>query len=134
MKKTHGWAYAALLGAALLTAGCGGQEQSQQSPQATEPTPTGNEQVVNVTGANWRWDLDKQEVKKGQPVMLVIKNTEGVHGLRVAGTDVKTATIKPGEEKRLIFTPEKAGDLYLECSIMCGTGHGQMKVPLKVVE
>jgi cytochrome c oxidase subunit 2 len=124
----------------MLLTGCGTDKtaeekttnQNQTNQQAA--APSGDEQVVHVVGKNFTWELDKTEVKAGKPVKLVITSKEGYHGLTIPGTDVNNVKAKAGEESVATFTPEKPGDLFLKCSIMCGTGHGQMVVPLKVVQ
>lgn len=131
---------------AILT-GCGEKEPAPaEDTKATDTTKTedtkkedttaasGDVQVINVNAKNWAWELDKTEVKAGQPVKLVVNGAEGFHGLKIEGADVADTQIPNGKETVIEFTPEKAGDLTLVCSIMCGTGHGQMKATLKVVE
>ncbi|HEU4963567.1 MAG TPA: hypothetical protein VFV52_06870 [Bacilli bacterium] len=107
----------------------------QDDTTKTEDTAaTGDEQVINVTAQNFKWTLDKTEVKVGQPVKMVVTGKEGFHGLTIPGTDVNGVQIKAGETTEVTFTPEKAGDLMIMCSIMCGAGHGDMHTTLKVVE
>lgn len=124
----------ALVAFGMMASGCGDSSADSDKQQAA-PKETGNEVVINVTASNWKWELDKTEVKVGQPVKLVVTSVEGLHGLTIDGTTVKDVKAMKGQPaETVIFTPEKAGDLMLRCTIMCGTGHAQMKTVLKVVE
>jgi cytochrome c oxidase subunit 2 len=142
---------AALIALAMLVTGCGDKkEESKPSSTATTTSSTssstssgtsaqatassGDEQVVKVVGQNYEWKLDKTEVKKGKPVKLVVTSEQGFHGLTIDGTPVNNVQAMNGKENSVTFTPEKAGDLKLVCSIMCGTGHDKMVATLKVVE
>ncbi|MGZ4164631.1 MAG: hypothetical protein ACXVDB_08765, partial [Tumebacillaceae bacterium] len=91
-------------------------------------------QVVHVSAKNFQWSLDKTEVKKGKPVKLIVSATEGVHALTITGTPVASIPAMTGQEKEITFTPDKAGDLTLMCTQMCGLGHGDMHTTLKVVD
>ncbi|ASS76881.1 hypothetical protein CIG75_19300 [Tumebacillus algifaecis] len=132
----------------MIMTGCGSDKQAtddttknnteQKNSGSTDTNKnteaSGNEQVVNVTAVNWSWELDKTEVKKGQPVKLVVSGKEGLHGLTVMGTDAKIKNIPPGKTETVVFTPDKAGDLKLVCTVACGTGHSAMAATLKVVD
>lgn len=129
----------------MILTGCGSDDKKaddtnntntgQTNPGSTDSnTNTGNEQVVNVTASNWKWELDKTEVKKGQPVKLVVSGKEGLHGLNIMGADAKIKNIAPGKTETVTFTPNEAGDLKLICSVACGTGHSTMTTTLKVVD
>lgn len=132
----------------MIMTGCGSDEKAadntNNTPEQTNSgstdsntntdTATGNEQVVNVTASNWKWTLDKTEVKVGQPVKLVVTGKEGLHGLTVMGADAKIKNIPPGKSETVTFIPDKAGELKLVCTVSCGTGHSTMSTTLKVVE
>jgi len=134
----------AVVAMGMILTGCGDNAETTKTTdnKSTASTPaasntttsTGNEQVVKVNGKNWAWELDKTEVKKGQPVKLVISATEGMHNITIDGTTVKDVHAMSGKEETITFTPDKAGDLLLRCTLPCGTGHGQMVATLKVTE
>jgi len=71
-------------------------------------------------------------LKKGQPVVLVLKSMDVGHGLRVRelGVDMK---VKAGGTAEITITPEKTGDFVGHCSVFCGSGHGSMTFTLHVV-
>ena len=149
MKKFTLLATTAVVAFGLILTGCGSSDSSNNANSTTSATTTpststtttsttpassGDEQVIHVTAKNYEWQLDKTEVKVGKPVKLIITATEGMHGLTIDGTDVKGVHAMSGKEETATFTPTKAGDLNVMCSIMCGTGHGTMKTTLKVTE
>jgi cytochrome c oxidase subunit 2 len=71
-------------------------------------------------------------LKKGQPVVLVLKSNDVAHGLhfRELNVDIK---VGKGGTAEVSFTPETAGDFVGHCSVFCGSGHGSMLLKLRVV-
>jgi cytochrome c oxidase subunit 2 len=72
-------------------------------------------------------------LKKGQPVVLVLKSTDAAHGLRFRELNVNLK-VGAGGTTEVQFTPDKAGDFVGHCSVFCGTGHGTMALTLHVVD
>lgn len=90
-------------------------------------------QAVDIIGKNFEFHGPKGEkafyVKAGEEVTLSLKSEEGMHGITVEGLDVnleKDGTVK--------FTPEKAGEFNMMCSVFCGAGHSDMTAKLVVVQ
>lgn len=90
-------------------------------------------QAVDIIGKNFEFHGLKGEkafyVKAGEEVTLSLKSEEGMHGITVEGLDVnleKDGTVK--------FTPEKAGEFNMMCSVFCGAGHSDMTAKLVVVQ
>ncbi len=90
-------------------------------------------QTVDIIGKNFEFHGPKGEkafyVKAGEEVTLSLKSEEGMHGITVEGLDVnleKDGTVK--------FTPEKAGEFNMMCSVFCGAGHSDMTAKLVVVQ
>lgn len=71
-------------------------------------------------------------LKKGQPVVLVIKSADVAHGLRFRDLNVNVK-VDAGHTAEVQFTPEKTGDFVGHCSVFCGSGHGSMTITLHVV-
>ena len=96
---------------------------------ATETQP----RRIEVTAKRFSFDPAQLTLKKGEPVVLVLKSLDVAHGLRFRelGVDVK---VGKGGTSEVQFTPEKAGDFVGHCSVFCGGGHGSMKLTLHVVE
>ena len=72
-------------------------------------------------------------LKKGEPVVLVVKSADVAHGIRFRELGLDTKSGK-GQSSELSFTPDKTGDFMGQCSVFCGSGHGSMKLTLHVVE
>lgn len=72
-------------------------------------------------------------LKKGEPVVIVLHSADVAHGLgfRELGFNVK---VSKGKTSEAAFTPTKTGDFVGQCSVFCGSGHGNMKLTLHVVE
>jgi len=114
----------------MLSSGCGKadpntQGASQKADQAEE---------IHVTAKNWEWMIDKTELKKGKTYKFIVTSQEGLHGFTIDGTSVKDVKAMKGQVETVTFTPEAAGDLQVRCTIICGTGHLNMKTMLHVTE
>lgn len=88
---------------------------------------------IEVTAKRFDFAPAEITVKKGEPVVIVLKSVDVAHGLRFRdlGVSVKVGKGKTGE---LSFTPKKTGDFVGTCSVFCGSGHGNMKLTLHVVD
>lgn len=87
---------------------------------------------IEVTAKRFTFTPGEITLKKGEPVVLVLKSEDVAHGLRFKelGVDIKG---NKGQTTEFTFTPEKTGDFVGHCSIFCGSGHGSMKLILHVV-
>ncbi len=88
---------------------------------------------IEVVASKFSYSPGEITLKKGQPVILVVKTADVSHGLRFRDLDLNTKAEKgtPGE---LAFTPQKTGTFVGHCSVFCGSGHGEMTLTLHVVE
>ncbi len=99
--------------------------------------PSANSQTaprrIDVTAKRFDFTPAEITVKKGEPVVIVLKSVDVAHGLsfRDLGVHVKVDKGKTGE---LALTPTKTGDFVGQCSVFCGSGHGKMKLTLHVVD
>ncbi len=89
--------------------------------------------TIAVTAKKFAYDPAEITVKRGEPVVLLIKSADVAHGLRFRELNLD-ARINKGGSAELHFTPEKAGDFVGHCSVFCGSGHGSMTLTLHVVE
>ena len=99
-----------------------------QKPAASIAPPR-----LEITARRFTYDPDAVTLKKGAPVMLVLKSDDVSHGLQIRelGLDLKTSKNKPAE---MLFTPRKTGTFVGHCSVFCGAKHGTMKITFHVVE
>jgi cytochrome c oxidase subunit 2 len=111
-----------LLGGLLM----GGLTVSTVGGQAAPKT-------INITAHRFTYDPDEITLKKGEPVVLVVKSEDVPHGLRIKELNVDLKIPAHGTAQAQ-FTPDKTGDFVGQCSVFCGSGHGSMKITLHVVE
>jgi cytochrome c oxidase subunit II len=90
-------------------------------------------QKIEITAKRFAYDPGEITLKKGQPVVLVIKSQDVAHGLRFRELNLN-AKIDKGGSAELQFTPDKTGDFVGHCSVFCGSGHGEMTLTLHVVD
>ena len=88
---------------------------------------------IEITARRFAFDPGEITVKKGEPVVLVLKSADVAHGLRFRELDVNVK-VAAGGTAEISFTPQKTGDFVGHCSVFCGSGHGSMTVKLHVVD
>jgi cytochrome c oxidase subunit 2 len=121
MKK---FGYVTMLIALLfILSACG---SSTEQPANSSAPVSGNEIVINAK--NFEFDSKEYRVKQGEPVTITLKNTSGIHGIAITELDVQLDSNK----KSVTITPDQAGEYEIVCSIMCGSGHAEMKSVLIV--
>jgi cytochrome c oxidase subunit II len=88
---------------------------------------------IEITAKRFEFDPPEITLKKGEPVVLVLKSADVAHGLRFRelNIDLKPAA---GGTAQVQFTPEKTGDFIGHCSVFCGRGHGSMVMKMHVTE
>lgn len=90
-------------------------------------------QTIEVTAKRFAFSPSEITLKKGQPVLLVLKSEDVAHGIRFRELDV-SVKVKAGGTTQVEFTPEKTGDFVAHCSVFCGAHHGSMTIRLHVVD
>jgi cytochrome c oxidase subunit 2 len=90
-------------------------------------------QKIEVTAKKFAFEPSEITVKKGQPVVLVLKSADAAHGVRFSDLDVNVK-VGAGGSSEVKFTPQKSGDFVGHCSVFCGSGHGKMILTLHVVD
>ncbi|QHN04988.1 cytochrome c oxidase subunit II [Granulicella sp. WH15] len=88
---------------------------------------------IEITAKRFAYEPGEITLKKGQPVVLVIKSLDVAHGLRFRELNLN-AKINKGGSAELPLTPDKTGDFVAHCSVFCGSGHGGMMLTLHVVD
>lgn len=113
----------------IAIAACGNKDtksaQSSTSPAAT--TQAAGQQVL-LKATNFKFDQSEYRVKKGEPVTITLDNAQGIHGASIKEFKINL----DNSNKTVTFTPDKAGSFPINCSIMCGSGHANMKSTLIV--
>ncbi|WP_050182213.1 cupredoxin domain-containing protein [Domibacillus robiginosus] len=145
MKKKKHWMFFGFLALIFILSACGNSDNEEKTSENMDSmseeemenmdmedssgTNTSSNEVsgeeVSVVASNWKWEMSKTEFKAGEPVTFSIKGEQGLHGFAIQGTDIDEQ-IPEGETIKVTWTPEKAGEYTLVCSIACGSGHGDM--------
>ena len=110
---------AAMLFAALLLV--------QTTPAETTP------RRIEVTAKRFTFTPGDIALKKGEPVILVLKSADVPHGIRFKELGIETKVGKR-QTSELAFTPAKTGTFVGHCSVFCGSDHGAMALTLHVVD
>lgn len=95
------------------------------SPAFAHPT-------VDVVASNWKFTPATIEMHVGETTVMHITSSGGVHGIQSDELGIAQTTIKPGEFTDVSVTPKKAGTYQIHCSIVCGSGHGDMVLTVEV--
>ena len=101
----------------------------QAANAATEPTP----KVVEISAKKFEFSPSEITLKKGEPVILRLTSSDRVHGFMSKPLKIDT-DIPSDTSKDVAITPDTAGDFTVICDHYCGTGHGNMKMKVTVVE
>jgi cytochrome c oxidase subunit 2 len=110
------WAGATVLAAALMVRGA-----------ATADRPI---HEIQITARRYAFEPVTIQVNAGEPVRVVIRSTDGVHGFSIPKLKIDVPVPKGVESVMVEFTAPAAGRYEIACSEFCGSGHGQMKAAL----
>jgi len=116
-------AWSAILAATLLAA------PALMPGVPAQPAP----RRIEVTAKRFAFSPSEITLKKGEPVVLVLKSADVAHGIRFKELGIETKVGK-GQTSELAFTPERTGTFVGHCYVFCGSGHGGMTLTLHVVE
>lgn len=87
---------------------------------------------IVIEAKRFAFDPGEITLKKGEPVILVVKSVDVAHGLRFRELNVNIKVSARGTAE-VHFTPMQTGDFVGHCSVFCGSGHGTMMLKLHVV-
>ena len=85
---------------------------------------------IQITASRFAFDPVVIQVNAGEPVRLVIRSKDGVHGFAIRRLKIDVQVPKGGEPAIVEFTAPPAGRYEIDCSEFCGSGHGRMKAAL----
>lgn len=89
--------------------------------------------VVEIQARKFQFTPAEVTLKKGEPVILRLTSADRAHGFLLKPLKID-ADIAPGKTVDVAVTPTAAGNYTVICDHYCGTGHGNMKMKLTVVE
>jgi cytochrome c oxidase subunit 2 len=92
-----------------------------------------NPKVIEISAKKFQFTPSEITLKKGEPVILRMTSTDRVHGFMAKPFKIDT-DIPPDKTTDVAITPDTAGNFTIICDHYCGTGHGNMKMKVTVVE
>ncbi|WEK55202.1 MAG: cytochrome C oxidase subunit II [Candidatus Cohnella colombiensis] len=110
----------------LTIAACGSNKEGAPSASSGSTESLKPEMEVLIKASSWEFDQESYEIPKDTPVKLSLENINGMHGVKIDGTDIKLR----GDQSTVVQLA--AGTYNFECNIPCGAGHTKMKATLIV--
>jgi cytochrome c oxidase subunit 2 len=89
--------------------------------------------VIEVVAKRFAFEPARIEVTEGEPVKLLVRSGDGVHGIEIKKFNVDKKVPRGGEPVTIEFVASAAGEFPILCSEYCGDGHEDMKGMLVVV-
>jgi cytochrome c oxidase subunit 2 len=115
------------LGLAALTPNGNLVHAQEAANAAVEP------KVIEISAKKFAFTPSTITLKKGEPVILRLTSADRVHGFMSKPLKIDT-DIAAGKTTDVTVTPSSAGNFTVICDHYCGTGHGNMKMKVAVVE
>ena len=115
------------LGLAALTPNGNLVHAQEAANAAVEP------KVIAISAKKFAFTPSAITLKKGEPVILRLTSADRVHGFMSKPLKIDT-DIAAGKTTDVTVTPSNAGNFTVICDHYCGTGHGNMKMKVAVVE
>lgn len=88
---------------------------------------------IEVVARRFAFEPSDIEVKVGEPVRLLVRSADGVHGIEIKQVKVRKEIPRGGKVITIDFTPKEAGRFPILCSEYCGDEHDNMRGTLTVV-
>jgi cytochrome c oxidase subunit 2 len=137
MKTANFWR---MLGGTLIIAAAGAvlgfrlmQKAGIDTTVLTTATAAEAPRVIEIKARRFQFTPNEITLKKGEPVILRLSSEDRTHGFLLKALKVDT-DIVPGKATDIALKPQTAGQYIVICDHYCGTGHGNMKMKLTVVE
>jgi cytochrome c oxidase subunit 2 len=87
---------------------------------------------IEITAQRFNYSPNAITLKKGEPVVLVLRSMDVTHGLKVAELNIKSE-VKKGQDTEIQITPLETGHFVGKCAHFCGKGHGGMTLQIDVI-
>lgn len=85
---------------------------------------------VAVVAKQFAFEPAEIQVVAGEPVRLVLRSADSVHGFAIRDLKIDVQIPKGGEPVAAEFIAPPAGRYEIACSEFCGRGHRHMKAAL----
>lgn len=86
------------------------------------PTPTAR---IHVVAAQWSWDPNRIEVKRGDVIELTLTSKDVTHAFFLPDFGINIQVV-PGYEVKTTFVADRVGEFTFRCAEYCGVGHHLM--------
>lgn len=90
--------------------------EEQQLIASGSSNTTAVREIV-VTGSSFKFDPTEIKIAKGEKVKIILKNSGGVHDLKIDGLNVGTKVINAGATDSFEFTADKTETFEYYCSV-----------------
>ena len=117
----------------MLFAGACGIALGALGSKTSQARAEVNPKVIEITAKKFDFTPNEITIKKGEPVILRLTSSDRAHGFLSKPLKIDT-DIAAGKTTDVSVTPDTAGDFTVICDHYCGTGHGNMKMKVSVVE
>jgi heme/copper-type cytochrome/quinol oxidase subunit 2 len=86
---------------------------------------------VQVVASKFMFEPAAIDVSAGEPVRLVLRSKDTVHGFSILNLKIDVQIPKSGGDPVIVeFVAPPPGRFEIACSEFCGIGHGHMKAAL----
>jgi len=85
---------------------------------------------IEIVAGKFAFEPATIQVTAGEPVRLVIRSKDTVHGFSIPKLKIDVRIPKGGDPVIVEFVAPSPGRFEIACSEFCGSGHGQMKAAL----
>jgi len=86
---------------------------------------------VQIVASRFMFEPAVIELTAGEPVRLVLRSKDTVHGFAVPTLNIDVQVAKSGGEPTIVeFVAPPPGRFEIACSEFCGSGHVHMKAAL----
>jgi len=94
--------------------------------------PPADPRVIDVIARRFEFEPSVVTVTVGEPVRLMVRSEDGLHGFEIKKFKVNKDIPRGGEAMIINFTPNAVGEFPIMCSEYCGDHHEDMKGMLVV--
>jgi cytochrome c oxidase subunit II len=94
--------------------------------------PRADPRVIDVIARRFEFEPSVVTVTVGEPVRLMVRSGDGLHGFEIKKFKVSKDIPRGGEAVVINFTPNAVGEFPIMCSEYCGDHHEDMKGMLVV--
>jgi cytochrome c oxidase subunit 2 len=88
--------------------------------------------TIEIVARRFAFEPPQVDVAVGEPVRLLVRSADGVHGLEIKKLKIKKAIPRGADPVVIDFTAKEPGQFPILCSEYCGDDHDSMKGMLVV--